>query len=38
MKFLTGLVISMFAGLIIAALLEVAEYAKKKKQKNAGSI
>jgi hypothetical protein len=38
MKFLTGLIISIFAGLIIAAILEVAEYVKKKKQKNAGSI
>lgn len=38
MKFLTGLTTSLFAGLIIAAILEVAEYVKKKKQKNAGTI
>ena len=38
MKFLTGLIISLFAGLVIAAILEVAEYTKKKKQKNAGTI
>lgn len=38
MKFLTGLIISLFAGLIISAILEAAEYVKKKKQKNAGTI